>query len=165
MTWNTPDDIQSPWSRIYNTYIFQARRYDEESQLYYFRTRHYDSNTGRFIQRDKPGDWYDEGNLGNGYNFVQTNPMTFIDPFGVCQERPIKCPRPRDWWLKAGLQPPLPAARIREGQELLWILEQEALDAEKEGLIEKRQKEWLKRGAELVRSVSMPDIPEPPLGE
>jgi len=82
MTWNTADDAVSTWSRIYNTYIFQARRYDEEAQLYYFRTRHYAPNTGRFVQRDKPGDWYEYKNIGNGYNFPSSNPLTLLDPMG-----------------------------------------------------------------------------------
>jgi|GEM_PF-6880730 len=90
MAWNTPDDIQATWSRIYNTYIFQARRFDEESEFYYFRTRHYDTSTGRFIQRDRLGDCYDESNLGNGYNFVGFNPISRIDPLGTRKLTPAE---------------------------------------------------------------------------
>jgi len=36
-------------------YGFQGRRVDEETLLMYFRNRYYNSNLGRFIQRDKLG--------------------------------------------------------------------------------------------------------------
>ena len=79
LQWNTLDDAVAPFSRIYNNYIFQARRLDQESGLYYFRTRHYSPAEGRFIQRDKPGDWYDPMNAGNGYNFVGSNSFNFAE--------------------------------------------------------------------------------------
>lgn len=35
-----------------NPYIFTGRRLDEETGLYYYRARHYDPSTGRFLQTD-----------------------------------------------------------------------------------------------------------------
>ncbi len=36
-------------------YGFTDREYDAESGLYYYRARHYDPATGRFLQEDPPG--------------------------------------------------------------------------------------------------------------
>jgi len=38
-----------------NPYLFQGRRLDEESGLYYFRNRQYDPVHGRFLSRDPAG--------------------------------------------------------------------------------------------------------------
>lgn len=65
-----------------NPYLFNGRRYDTESGLYYYRTRYMDPNQGRFTTRDSIGIWGDQANLGNGYTYVANNPQTFLDPNG-----------------------------------------------------------------------------------
>ncbi len=48
-----------------------------ETGLYYLRDRHYDPQTGRFIQRDplpQP----------QRYAYAGNNPATFVDPLGLC---------------------------------------------------------------------------------
>ncbi|PON18907.1 hypothetical protein C2W62_05600 [Candidatus Entotheonella serta] len=64
---------------IDNPYLFQGRRYDPETGLFYFRHRYYDPTTGRFIQRDPV---WDPNNMGNQYTFVGNNPVTGRDPMG-----------------------------------------------------------------------------------
>ena len=66
-------------SLIDNPYLFQGRRLDEESGLYYFRNRQYDPEHGRFISRDPSGP-VDGPNL---YAFVNNNPINYIDPMGL----------------------------------------------------------------------------------
>jgi len=74
-------------SAIGNPYTFTAREYDNESGLFYYRTRDYDSNTGRFTAEDRIGF---AGGI-NFYAYVNGNPVSFIDPFGfeaqVCASR------------------------------------------------------------------------------
>ncbi len=67
-------------SSIDNPYLFQGRRYDFETGLYYFRYRHYDPSSGRFLQRDP---LYDPANFGNAYTFAGNDPTTEMDPFGL----------------------------------------------------------------------------------
>jgi len=62
-----------------NPYLFQGRRLDEETGLYYFRNRYYDPAHGRFILRDPEG-FVDGPNL---YSFVNNNPVCYVDPYGL----------------------------------------------------------------------------------
>jgi RHS repeat-associated protein len=65
-------------STISNTLLFHGRRYDAETNLYYFRARYYDPIMGRFLQTDPMG-YADSMNLYQGFNM---NPINFVDPFG-----------------------------------------------------------------------------------
>jgi RHS repeat-associated protein len=69
-------------SEIENPYLFTGRRYDPETELYYYRARYLDSRTGRFTSADPVGIWQDELNLGSGRTYVGNNPLTYLDPFG-----------------------------------------------------------------------------------
>lgn len=64
---------------IGSPYLFQGRRLDPETGLYYFRNRYYSAETGRFIQRDSV---WDPSNVGNSFSFVANGPTTWRDPFG-----------------------------------------------------------------------------------
>jgi len=70
-------------SVIENAYLFTGRRYDEETGLYYYRTRYLQPKRGRFISGDAIGNWGDPMNLGNGYTYAGNNPASYIDPFGL----------------------------------------------------------------------------------
>lgn len=76
------DDFGKPSgsSGVGNPYLFQGRRYDEETGLYYYRNRYYDPETGRFVQRDPV---WDAGNTGNQYSFVGNAPASGSDPQGT----------------------------------------------------------------------------------
>ena len=73
----------NPWgaanSLIDNPYLFTGRRFDEETGLYYFRARYFDTDQGRFISRDPLG-YIDGMSL---YEYVQSNPEVFGDPLGT----------------------------------------------------------------------------------
>jgi len=70
-------------SAIGNSYLFTGRRYDEESDLYYYRTRYLHPKRGRFISGDVIGNWGDGLNLGNNFAYAGNNPETYTDPFGL----------------------------------------------------------------------------------
>ncbi len=67
-------------SSVNNPYLFTARRYDDETDLYY-RARMYNPEIGRFLQPDPIG--YDDGM--NMYTYVGNNPASFVDPMGLCK--------------------------------------------------------------------------------
>ncbi len=66
-------------STIGNTYMFQGRRYEKSLNMYYYRARHYDPTTGRFLSPDPLG-YVDSLNLYQGMNM---NPYNFVDPMGL----------------------------------------------------------------------------------
>ena len=66
-----------------NPYLFTGRRFDQETGLYYYRTRYLDSTAGRFTSRDIVGIWSDVNNLGNPFSFSGNNPISRLDPLGT----------------------------------------------------------------------------------
>ncbi len=66
-------------SDINNPYMFTARRYDADSGLYYYRTRYYAADIGRFLQPDTIG--YKDGM--NMYAYVHNNPVMNTDAYGL----------------------------------------------------------------------------------
>lgn len=63
-------------------YAFQGREWDSEISLYYFRARYYNAATGAWAADDPIG-------VAGGANltqFVNNNPLRFVDPFGLCGE-------------------------------------------------------------------------------
>ena len=71
-----------PASAIGNSYLFNGRRFDSESGLYYYRQRYLDPGAGRFTTRDPIGIFGDRMGLGNPYTFCGNNPASCLDPFG-----------------------------------------------------------------------------------
>jgi RHS repeat-associated protein len=85
-------DPQSPVTRDYsiidNEILWQGRRYDPESNMYYYRNRTYDPTMGRFLQTDPMG-YQDSMNL---YQGMGMNPVNFVDPMGEHKMRKILGP-------------------------------------------------------------------------
>ncbi|MBS3764274.1 MAG: hypothetical protein KGZ25_13335, partial [Planctomycetes bacterium] len=66
-------------SAVGNAYMFQGRRYDPESRLYYYRHRHYWPELGRFLQRDP----ISVGQIFAWYSGLANQPMKYMDPTGL----------------------------------------------------------------------------------
>ena len=66
-------------SVIDNPFRYTGRRFDDESDLYYYRARFYDPERGRFLQRDPKG--YIDG-MGP-YAYAKANPLRWRDPSGM----------------------------------------------------------------------------------
>ena len=62
-----------------NTLFFQGQRWDNDTELYYFRNRDLSPVLGRFIQRDPMG-YLDGMSL---YECLESSPTAYIDPAGL----------------------------------------------------------------------------------
>ena len=65
---------------IKQPYMYTAREFDPETNLYYYRARYYNPKAGRFITKDPIGFGGGDYNL---YNYVGANPVNWTDPFGL----------------------------------------------------------------------------------
>ncbi|NJN13091.1 MAG: RHS repeat protein [Richelia sp. RM1_1_1] len=61
-------------------YLFTGREFDEETGLYYYRARYYNSSTGRFLSEDPIS--FAGGNA-NLYGYVLNDPILLRDPEGT----------------------------------------------------------------------------------
>ncbi|MGE0143795.1 MAG: AHH domain-containing protein, partial [Planctomycetota bacterium] len=62
---------------------WKAHRVETEAPLVYMRNRHYSPGLGRFLSVDRIGVFTDAFNLGSGYAYGASNPILFVDPFGL----------------------------------------------------------------------------------
>ncbi len=77
-----------------NDYKFTGKEKDEDTGLYYYEARYYDSGIGRFISLDPWfGDIYDPQSL-NKYAYVRNNPLKYVDETGEVYQKIV------DWALK-----------------------------------------------------------------
>ena len=77
--WLTEDTATQDASAVGNPYLFTARRWDAETNLYHYRARDYTPALGRFLQPDPLG-YIDGMNL---YQYCGNNPLNWIDPWGL----------------------------------------------------------------------------------
>ena len=82
LTWAAEEEAPevSPLSNLIgNPYMFTGRRFDRETELYYYRARYYNPYIGRFLQTDPIG--YGDGI--NWYNYCGNNSVGRTDPSGL----------------------------------------------------------------------------------
>lgn len=73
-----------------NDYKFTGKEKDEDTGLYYYEARYYDSGIGRFVGVDPwSGDLSDPQTL-NKYSYVTNNPLKYVDPSGEKVELVIR---------------------------------------------------------------------------
>jgi RHS repeat-associated protein len=72
-------NLASAANGLGNPYTFTGRRFDVETQLYYYRARYYDSQLGRFVSRDPIGFRAGDPNI---YRYVFNRPALITDPSG-----------------------------------------------------------------------------------
>ena len=73
------DSFGKPLGTLPMRFAYAGREYDSDTELYYYRARWYDPQARRFISEDPIG-------LNGGINlyaYVQNNPMSYTDPFGL----------------------------------------------------------------------------------
>lgn len=73
-----PNSWGTPHSLVDNPFLFTGREFDEETGIYNYRARYYDSAEGRFLQRD-PSEKETGENL---YAYTADNPVNQTDPSG-----------------------------------------------------------------------------------
>ena len=71
--------IVEDFGALENPYTYTGREFDLESNLYHYRARAYDPQTGRFLQQDPIGL---NGGI-NPYVYVKNNPINTFDPLGL----------------------------------------------------------------------------------
>ena len=81
----------------FTSFGFTSREFDEIADLYFYRSRYYDPQIGRFTQRDKfneagfitgnPAVIYNPLQL-NDYTYVGNNPLIYTDPWGFSRKNP-----------------------------------------------------------------------------
>jgi RHS repeat-associated protein len=132
-SWGTPHSaVGSPW-------LFTGRQLDEETGLYYFRARHYDSLKGRFLQRDSIDD-LDGMNL---YEFLKGNPLNATDPSGQTVLKKTDVDNPSAYWIPQLLKEN--AELLAKAKELLAAVDPNTKDEELQQLrkeLEKKLKEY-----------------------
>ncbi len=100
-TYDSFGNLKRQGNKAKNSFTYTGREYDKETGLYYYRNRYYDPKVGRFLQADPIG--YTAGiNLytycdsvgkpaslsSNLYLYTGNNPVNFVDPWGLCKEKP-----------------------------------------------------------------------------
>ncbi len=98
---------------------FTGRPWDPTLQLYYYRARYYDPQTGRFLSVDSAPISIGTPQTLDAYAYVDNSPTRFIDPSGAQQEPPYPTTesgtlRLLEWGEQQVRQnsPPIPARRM-----------------------------------------------------
>ncbi len=72
------------------SYTYTNREFDEETGLYYYRARYYDSHSGRFMQEDPhPGSTDNPMSFLSKYTYVENDPFNATDPSGLITLRGV----------------------------------------------------------------------------
>jgi RHS repeat-associated protein len=96
-TYDSFGNVTNSTGTLRNPFQYTGREFDQETGINYYRARYYDPASGRFLGEDPI--WF----LGgiNFYPYVRNNPISRIDPLGLC-------PTPDNPEKSCGDQAPMP---------------------------------------------------------
>lgn len=75
-------NISTQSGSVENPYTYTGRAWDAEGEFFYYRTRFYDAQVGRFLTLDGFSGFLDRPLSLNKYLYTEGNPITFNDPEG-----------------------------------------------------------------------------------
>lgn len=75
-------NVTNQTGSVENPYTYTGREWEEAIGLYYYRTRFYDAEVGRFLTVDGFEGFFDRPSSLHSYNYVENNPINFTDPTG-----------------------------------------------------------------------------------
>jgi RHS repeat-associated protein len=78
-TFDSFGNVTNSSGTLSNPFRYAAREFDGETNLYYYRARYYDSQTGKFLQEDPSGL---AGGI-NSYAYTMNSPTDWTDPTGL----------------------------------------------------------------------------------
>jgi RHS repeat-associated protein len=81
-TYDAYGNIRSISEDVENNYRFTGREWDKTLRIYYYRTRYYSSNAGRFITKDEILSVIGRPSSLNLYTYTENSPINFADPSG-----------------------------------------------------------------------------------
>jgi RHS repeat-associated protein len=85
ITYDSYGNVIGSTGTLNDYFRYTGREFDQETNIYYYRTRYYDPSIGRFLSEDG-------ARLVGGVNFyryVRDNPVNLNDPLGTCPDN--KC--------------------------------------------------------------------------
>lgn len=89
-TYDAFGNLTASTGNIINPYRYTGREYDAATGLYYYRTRYYDAEVGRFLTRDGfPGIKKHPLSLNN-YTYVENAPINNTDLYGTFSDKYLK---------------------------------------------------------------------------
>jgi RHS repeat-associated protein len=86
-TYDSFGNCQIEMEGIENNFRFPGQYYDQETNLHYNLNRYYDPKLGRYLRTDPFGQGL------NLYAYVFNNPVSWIDPLGLCAAKEVW-----NWW-------------------------------------------------------------------
>jgi RHS repeat-associated protein len=77
-TYDSFGKLTASTGTLTNPIQYTGREFDQETTIYFYRSRYYDASVGRFISEDSVG----FGGGSNFYRYVLNNPVNLVDPQG-----------------------------------------------------------------------------------